>query len=163
MTRHRVTRLLLAGLLAAGCAGDDAPSLEEAAAEVADAPAEVEAPDHLVEQVDEPGPAAADATPADAAAAMEHLLAAIDTDDARPDQETVDHYAAVLNRADAKCRQDRDLLGDMAARSWQLVRDAGGDATVLEMLEATHEAVPAELAPMDCAEVMAGVVAVMVG
>jgi hypothetical protein len=155
--------LLAAGLLAAGCTAADELAVADAAARVADAPEAVEAPAELEGHLAESGGVAADATPGDAAAGMEHLLAAIDTGEERPEQETVERYAQALTRAESVCEQDRDPTGDIAARSWEIVSDAGRDVTVMEMLEAMEQGVPAQLAPRDCVEVMAAVITLLVG
>jgi len=69
----------------------------------------------------------------------------------------IDEYASILNRANAKCKEGRTMIADMAVRSTQLLADDGIAATPYEMIEAIVAAVPNELAPMQCSEVLAAV------
>jgi hypothetical protein len=77
------------------------------------------------------------------------------------DIELIESYANSLDAAEAVCEQDRTMLSDMAVSAWQTLEEEGRPQPLSELVDAYAEAVPDERAPMDCAEVLAGVMALI--
>ena len=73
----------------------------------------------------------------------EVLLAFIDTNQMTLPADLVRQYASLLNRLDARCEEERKLIGDQAVKATQILKeDKDVDLTVLQMLRAWDNAVP---------------------
>lgn len=92
---------------------------------------------------------------------IEYKLAALAGEDLT--DTSIDRYAAALDRAERSCTEDRERLADFAYAGAGLAADAGVDTTTLELVDAMAAAVPADLAPVACQDVIASVLTLMTG
>jgi pyruvate/2-oxoglutarate dehydrogenase complex dihydrolipoamide acyltransferase (E2) component len=91
---------------------------------------------------------------------VEYQLASIQAG-GTPDEALIESFAESLDRAETKCSERRRMIGDMAVKAAQIAADNGAETSPLEMIDAIYTAVPAELAPMACSEVLAGILVLM--
>ncbi len=93
----------------------------------------------------------------------EVLLAFIDTNQMTLPADLVRQYASLLNRLDARCEEERKLIGDKAVKATQILKeDKDVDLTVLQMLRAWDNAVPSGRDQGGCGSILA-VLMVMIG
>jgi hypothetical protein len=149
-----ISKLVIGGVVVVGlsaCGADpetgSAPADTAAPTESADEDEDAEVAEEPAEASDEPS--------------TEFQLAAIDTSDNNPPDSTVAAYGSALDAAEGKCRQGRDEVADMAVRATQLADENGMQASVMDMLEGVSGAVPEDLAPMDCAEILSSILVLM--
>lgn len=101
------------------------------------------------------------ATTSDAAGQQrtpEHMLAGIHERTQSPAPATVRRFGERLDRAETKCREDRLAIADIVVGATQLAAEQGlGSAswTLDDWLAGIDTGIPAEAAPMSCAEVVA--------
>jgi len=91
----------------------------------------------------------------------EAKLAAIDEATTVVSVGLIRQYASLLNRLDPKCKEDRTLVGDIAAKGVELLREEKGVRTsILKFLQAMDDSIPEEGASLNlsCAEVAAALV-----
>jgi flagellum-specific peptidoglycan hydrolase FlgJ len=154
--RLAVAVVVVVGLSACGAETDTGSASPDSAppADSTEVDEDNEPAEEADESADEPDEAMDDPS-------MEFKLAAIDTSDRNPPDSTVAAYGAALDAAEPKCQQGRDEVGDMAVRATQLAEENGMQASVMDMLQGVNEAVPDDLAPMDCAEILSSILVIM--
>ena len=92
----------------------------------------------------------------------EYLLAAIDKGSLNVSDPEVAPYERVLDRLEPKCTENRELIGDMAVRSLELLADEGVvSETTLTMMEAVDLSIPADLGEQPCADIYATLLVLM--
>jgi hypothetical protein len=94
----------------------------------------------------------------------EYLLAVIELGrepESEEDALVVLHYAELLDKGDVVCEQDPQDLADIAAKAWDILDEDGFDPDLRELVAVYSEAVPPEMAPMDCVEIMATAMAIV--
>ena len=92
----------------------------------------------------------------------EALLAQIDENGRTPSAAAVRRYGRLLDTLDSRCTDRRSMLGDMAVRATQLVKeDSGKTVKVLEVLEGMVEGT-AGLRSVECAQYFAALI-VLIG
>ena len=92
----------------------------------------------------------------------ETLLARIDSNERTPSTTVVRRYGRLLDRLDLRCTDGRSMLGDMAVRATQLVKeDSGKTVKILEVLEVMVEGTVG-LRSVGCAQYFA-VATVLIG
>ncbi len=77
------------------------------------------------------------------------------------DDERIDEYASLLDSAEPKCEEDREMIADMAVRSVQILEEENINVTPYKMIEEIVLAVPEDLEPMECSEVLSSVMVLM--
>ena len=93
----------------------------------------------------------------------EYKLAVIDAGGfVATDDSSIDQYAALLDSLDAKCEEDRTLIGDQGVRATQLLADEGISVSILEALEGINGSIPDGSPTMSCAEVGAAWIVLVV-
>jgi hypothetical protein len=70
-------------------------------------------------------------------------------------------YASALNAAEPVCTEGRSGIGDVVYAGQQAAERNGVETTTLELLRAIPGSVPVEMRPMGCAQIVAGLVALM--
>jgi hypothetical protein len=163
--RYRLAAVLLVGgLVACGQVADETESSAPATEEPVDEPTEAEAAaedeptegEPAVEDEPTEGEPAAEDEPT-----TEYQLAVIATGNAAPSESEVAAFGDALDRAEPLCREDRGTIADMAVRGSQLAEENGFQAPILDLLLGISQAVPEEVAPMDCAEVLSSILVIM--
>ena len=92
----------------------------------------------------------------------EYQLAVLDADGfVDYDDPSIDAYARALDKAEGKCKDERRHIGDYAVRARQLLAEDGIEVTLLEVVRGIDLAVPAEIAPANCDEIVALLVVLM--
>lgn len=94
---------------------------------------------------------------------VEFQLTAIDLGTRDIDDSDVAPYASALDEAAPLCNEDRQLVGDQAVRAMQLAEEQGTPSSIMDMLRGLREAIPPEMAPMDCADIYASILVLMQG
>ncbi len=93
----------------------------------------------------------------------EYQLAVIDAGGFVPlDDPSIDTYAGLLDSLDAKCSEERSLIGDQAVRATQLLAEEGIAVSALEALQGIDGSIPEESPLLSCAEVGALWIALVV-
>ena len=94
----------------------------------------------------------------------EYQLAVIDAGGFVPlDDPSIGTYAGLLDSLDAKCSEERSLIGDQAVRATQLLAEEGISITVLTGLQGMDASIPEESTTVDCAEIAAAWITLIVG
>ena len=94
----------------------------------------------------------------------EYQLAVIDAGGFVPlDDPSIGTYAGLLDSLDAKCSEERSLIGDQAVRATQLLAEEGIRITVLTGLQGMDASIPEESTTVDCAEIAAAWITLIVG
>jgi hypothetical protein len=95
---------------------------------------------------------------------IEYKLAVIDEGGfVDPNDPSIDAYAAVLDRLETKCEEDRTLISDQAVRATQLLAEEGISVTALQALRGFDGSIPDEFPVLSCAEVGAAWIVLTVG
>jgi hypothetical protein len=92
--------------------------------------------------------------------ASEYQLASLAKGGPATDAE-VRPFEIALDAAVPLCLEGRSLIGDMAFTGQGVASEQGVQTTTLELLKAIPEAVPAEIAPTACADVIAAIITLM--
>ncbi|MGV9819686.1 hypothetical protein [Nocardia xishanensis] len=106
---------------------------------------------------DRPDRADASLDPADLV--LESELAGVDL--AAASEEDLGRYQTALDLADAVCLEDRREMAALAVHGARLVEQRGGHTTALEVLRGVAVSIPADLAPLRCAQVVGSLAALM--
>ena len=95
---------------------------------------------------------------------VEYQLAVVDKGGfVATDDSSIDLYDRALDRAERKCTDNRRRIGDYAVKDQQLLEERGIRASILELINAIDQSIPAEIAPTSCADIAALLVTLMVG
>ena len=85
------------------------------------------------------------------------LLAAIDAKTSSVPKVTIDRYVRVLDSLEQKCAQARAMIGDMAVKAVQMLREEEQiTITVLSFMEQMDAGVPDGIPEMNCAATSSG-------
>lgn len=94
---------------------------------------------------------------------VDEQISALEHGSMNPPRELVRRFTRALDRAERKCTQSRRMVSDMAVKGQEILVEGGRpDVRLIEIVEGIDRAVPAEMAPADCAEIIGAVVAMMV-
>lgn len=107
---------------------------------------------------DRPGRADASLDPADLV--LESELAGVDLA-AAATEEDLGRYQTALDLADAVCVEDRREMAALAVHGARLVEQRGGHTTALEVLRGVAVSIPADLAPLRCAQIVGSLAVLM--
>ncbi|MCH8066918.1 MAG: hypothetical protein IIC90_14030, partial [Chloroflexi bacterium] len=95
---------------------------------------------------------------------VEYQLAVVDKGGfVATDDSSIDLYDRALDRAERKCTDNRRRIGDYAVKAQQLLEERGIRASILELINAIDQSIPAEIAPTSCADIVAALVTLMIG
>ena len=94
----------------------------------------------------------------------EYQLAVIDAGGFVPlNDPSIGTYAGLLDSLEAKCSEERSLIGDQAVRATQLLAEEGIRITVLTGLQGMDASIPEESTTLNCAEIAAAWITLILG
>jgi hypothetical protein len=88
-------------------------------------------------------------------------MAALDAGSRTVETSSIRHYGELLDALDGKCREDRTEIADVVAKGVRFLAENDGRPTHLEFLQSMNNSMPNGSLDLQCAEIVAMLVAAM--